>query len=156
MRYFCIIALNILLLSSCGKQEDALSLVTNDNSQTEQFKIIGTDLGNGYSTDSIKYYYNAKPMDIVDTSSFHVEGGGYAADDSVAYYKGVAFNATFPKTLIYLGGQYAKDRFDVYYAGNDVAGARSASFKWHNGDTARDDFDTYIHGVKTNINQTER
>ncbi len=81
--------------------------------------LIGEALGNGYSCDSLHYYYHADTMDVAQ-----------------------------PSTLKVLGGGYAKDGFTAYYQGKEVQGAQGSSFRWVGGDTATDVTDIYIDGIQ--------
>ena len=106
-----------LLMVSCSKDEQ------KETKTTEQPKIIGEALGDGYSCDSLHYYYNGDTIDVAQPSTFKVLGGGYA-----------------------------KDGYSAYYKGKEVQGAQGASFKWVAGDTAVDVMDTYIKGEQQSLN----
>ena len=113
MKKLFLLALSFTLLFSCSSEEKATK------PKEKPVVVIGTDLGDGYSQDSVKIYYQGKEVEVAQAATFEVLGGGYA-----------------------------KDNFSAYYNGKEVQGAQGKTFQWVSGDTARDVEDLYIKGAQ--------
>lgn len=74
-------------------------------------------------------------------------GDGYSKDDFKVYFNGHAIEAS-AMSFRRLGGGYGKDDFNVYYLGRKLEDASALSFKYIGDGVGVDDFNKFYNGRK--------
>ncbi|MFH1522464.1 MAG: DKNYY domain-containing protein [Patescibacteria group bacterium] len=114
------ILLLILLLFSLSA---ALAEECGPGSQTEcvvPIKIIGENLGDGYSKDEKFVYFKNSKIEDADQRTFEVLGVGYAKDNKNAYFYGQEITIFNIATFTFLKKGYARDKGSIYYQGVNI------------------------------------